>query len=279
MTQAEAPCSGEQRVVPHVTIFETVGASAIGSSHLAAGKLCEDFFKLEPGNDWIVAVVSDGAGSATRAIDGATIVSEEICRTFKARLSAQTCRDNIQTDTFSSWVELGACEGIESARKRCLGEIREYESLADFHATVVGAVMVGEDGAVFHIGDGCASAHRNTSSGGVETIAFSEPENGEYVNETFFFTESWWRQHLRISKICGVADEVWLMTDGAYDLVVPPNQKRLREFTVSEINRLVFSEPISNRPAVLAEILSSPQAQRSNDDKTIVIVRRLQPSD
>ena len=137
--------------------------------------------------------------------------------------------------------------------------------------------MVGNAGALFHIGDGCASAHRNTVSG-IETIAFSEPENGEYINETFFYTESWWREHLRITQIDGVADEVWLMTDGAYELVVPPNQRQLRDFTVSEINRLVFSESIADRSSVLEEILLSPQAMRSDDDKTIVILRRLQPN-
>ena len=83
MTEAEEFLSGRQSTAPLFTIFDAVGAAAIGPSHTAVGKPCEDFFKLEPGHNWVVAVVSDGAGSAHRAIDGATIVTEEICRTFK----------------------------------------------------------------------------------------------------------------------------------------------------------------------------------------------------
>jgi hypothetical protein len=274
MAEAETSCLGQEPAEPLPPIFEAVAACALGPSHLAAGKACEDFYKLELGDDWVVAVVSDGAGSAPRALDGAKVVSEEICSIFEARLSSHTSRALMQADAFFSWVESGVCEGVEYARKRCLAEVLEHESLSAFHATVVGTVMVGKEGALFHIGDGCASAHRNTASG-IETIAFSEPENGEYVNETFFFTESSWREHLRITQIRGVADDVWLMTDGAYELVVPPNQKRLREFTVSEINKLVFSEPIAERSGVLEKILSSRQAERSYDDKTIVILRRL----
>jgi hypothetical protein len=277
MSEAETYLAAQQSPTPFAGIFEAVGASIVGPRHLAAGKACEDFFKLEMGADWVVAVVSDGAGSASRAIDGARAVSEEICRILAAWLAAPTSRDRIRDITFSDWIEAGVCEGIERARERCLLETREHEGLAAFHATVVGAVMLGEHGALFHIGDGCASTHRNTANC-IETIAFSEPENGEYINETFFFTEKWWREHLRVTEIAETADEAWLMTDGAYELVVPPRQKHLRDFTVLEINRLVFSEPTEDRANVLKEILSSPQAKRNDDDKTIVIVRRLPPN-
>ena len=275
MTTGEGSLLGQQCAGPLSSIFDAVGASAVGCRHLAAGRPCEDFFRVQVGQDWVVAVVSDGAGSASRALEGAMVVTEEICRVFAGRMSAQISSNCIEAHTFSTWVKSGVCEGVERARKRCLTEAREHESLAEFHATLVGAAMVGEEGALFHLGDGCASAHRNMARG-IETIAFSEPENGEYINETFFFTESWWRQHLRITKIREVADEVWLMTDGAYELVVPPNQRQLRQFTVSEMDRLIFSETAENRASVLTEILSSSQAKRSDDDKTIVIVRRLQ---
>jgi hypothetical protein len=258
-------------------IFDAVGASAVGPRHLTIGKPCEDEFDIKLGPDWVIAVVSDGAGSASRGLEGAKFVSKEICRSFMDRLQAEPSRDNLQS-MFPAWVESGVCEGIERARTGCRLEMYAGGSLADFHATVVGIVMVGEQGALFHIGDGCASAFRYADSG-IETIAFSEPENGEYVNETFFFTEDWWREHLRITHIPGLADEVWVMTDGAYELVVPPGKTHLREFTVSEIDKLVFCEPTDNRSSVLREILSCSQANRNGDDKTIVIIRRSQPNE
>jgi hypothetical protein len=65
------------------------------------------------------------------------------------------------------------------------------------------------------------------------------------------------------------------MTDGAYELMVLRPEKRLRELTVKEINRLMFVEAAANKHDVLAAILSSRQAvERNDDDKTLVIVRR-----
>jgi Protein phosphatase 2C len=127
---------------------------------------------------------------------------------------------------------------------------------------------------LFHLGDGGASAHRVTSDG-LETTCFSEPENGEYVNETLFFTDTDWRRHLRLKKIRGAPDAVWLMTDGAYQLMVAPRQRALREVTVREIDRLVFDAGSADRPEVISAVLSSQQAtDRNDDDKTLVIVRR-----
>lgn len=65
------------------------------------------------------------------------------------------------------------------------------------------------------------------------------------------------------------------MTDGAYDLMVPPKEKWLRDLTEREIDRLVFGESSESRYNVLATILSSRQATcRNDDDKTLVIIRR-----
>src|SRR5262249_32837083 len=140
--------------------------------------------------------------------------------------------------------------------------------------TVVGTVLLDDGGVLFHLGDGGASVHRRTGAG-IETICFSAPENGEHINETFFFTEHNWRQHLRLTNIPERADAVWLMTDGAYELMVPPTQRQVREVTEREIDRLVFEEGGASKSEVLSAILSSPQATaRNDDDKTLVIVRR-----
>jgi hypothetical protein len=172
-------------------------------------------------------------------------------------------------------VQQAIADGIDKARTRCLTEARTGDELQSFHATVLGVVILGEAGIFFHIGDGGASAH-NVVGERVETHFFSEPERGEYANETFFFTESQWRKHLRITKISCTTEAVWLMTDGAYDIMVPPGQKELRQLTVTEIDRLVFAREVADRPGVLSGILSSSQAADCNDDdKTVVIVRRI----
>jgi hypothetical protein len=274
MASVEAASEGLRSLQRGCELFEVVGRSVVGPSHLASGQPCQDFFAAEIGQDWAVAVVSDGAGSAKRALDGATIVSEEICQALASYLKQLNTAHDGPTITSCWWVEGILIGAIERARKRCVLVGGIGEQLRSFHATVVGSVLVDGDGVLFHIGDGGASAHRMTAEG-IETISFSEPENGEYANQTFFFTEGWWRQHLRLTRISGKVDAIWLMTDGAYELMVLRPEKRLRELTVKEINRLMFVEAAANKHDVLAAILSSRQAvERNDDDKTLVIVRR-----
>jgi hypothetical protein len=253
--------------------FEAVGASVRGPAHEATGQPCQDFFAIEVCKDWVVAVVSDGAGSADRAADGARIVSHEICGALSGFLNDSSRSGALGADLCSG-VEGVLIGGIERARQHCLDEAHAGQTLRSFHATLVGAVVGNTGGVLFHLGDGGGSAHRRTTTG-LETICFSEPENGEYINETFFFTHERWREHLRLTTISGPVDAVWLMTDGAYELMVPPKQRQLREVTEREIDRLVFEEGERSKSDVISAILSSPQATaRNDDDKTLVIVRR-----
>lgn len=274
VTRASVCSAWSEEGLPCSELFEAVGASVAGPRHMTRGIACQDFFKVEVKDDWITAVVSDGAGSATRALEGARIVSQEICGVFADRLALSSSHSQQGWIAFRAWAESAVTEGIERARERCLIEAGHQESLAAFHATVVGVVMIRDRGALFHVGDGCVSAYRHGATG-IETIGFSGPENGEYANETFFFTEDWWREHLRVTELRDPPDAVWLMSDGAYELAVPPNQKELREFTVRETERLLFDEHSTTRADVLTEILSLPQAtQRNDDDKTLVIIKR-----
>jgi Protein phosphatase 2C len=252
--------------------FEAVGASVRGAAHEATGQPCQDRFAIGVGEDWVVAIVSDGAGSAARAFDGARIVSEQLCRQLSDFLKDNHRSDVLAAD-LASRVKGVLIEGIERARQCCVDEAGAGEKLRSFHATIVGAVVLNTAGVLFHLGDGGASAHRRTATG-LETICFSAPENGEYANETFFFTQDDWRQHLRLTEIPGPADAVWLMTDGAYELMVPPRQRQLREVTEREIDSMVFEGGRSNLDVLSAILSSSQAATRNDDDKTLVIVRR-----
>jgi hypothetical protein len=259
-------------VIGPASSFEIVAASVTGQAHEASGEGCQDFFAFDSGNGWAVAVVSDGAGSAARALDGARIVGEEICQMLAGTVRSREA--SVLTDGNCSWANDSLAHAIEYARARCLAVAKEDEQLSDFHATVVGVLLLERCGLLFHIGDGGVSVHRRCSAG-LETIAFSEPENGEYSNQTFFFTEPHWKSHLRTVEIGDAPESVWLMTDGAYELAVSRQLKRLRDTTEDEVIRLVFQEPEGRREAILRAILSSPQAAaRNDDDKTVVIIRK-----
>ncbi|MEY9470841.1 hypothetical protein ABH992_003240 [Bradyrhizobium yuanmingense] len=251
--------------------FKIVGASVPGGRSLASKTPCQDHFTFAFGEGWVVAVASDGAGSAIRAADGSRIVSQEICRAVKEQLSGDV--DYLHVDFFTQMEGAVIC-GIERARTQCLTEAGQDGNLEDFHATVVGAVLTVEVGLIFHIGDGAASAHRLLADA-IDTVAFSPPENGEYLNETFFFTEDDWKKHLRCTSIDGSPEEVWLMTDGAYFCVVQRNTLSLSPATAHTIGQLVFDRNNQAEAKMLAAILSGQEANAKNDDdKTILIIRK-----
>ena len=249
--------TGTSETCPRVCVgFEAVGASVQGPSHKITGEPCQDCFAIEVGQEWAVAVVSDGAGSAAKALDGARIVSAELCRALMDFLKDES-QSKLFGNNLCSGIERVVIDGIERARRRCMEEADVGTTLHSYHATVVGTVVLTTGGVLFHLGDGGASAHRRTPDG-LETIGFSAPENGEYINETFFFTQDCWREHLRVTEIPEPVDAVWLMTDGAYELMVPPQERKLRAMTAREIDRLVFEEEALQKPDVLSAIAKKP---------------------
>ena len=72
-----------------MSAWVTASASVIGSSHVATGVPCQDacVIKTTKADEWVVIVVSDGAGTASRAEEGARHVvkffSEELLKLVK----------------------------------------------------------------------------------------------------------------------------------------------------------------------------------------------------
>lgn len=254
--------------------FDVVGVSVAGPSIEGGRKENEDHCKATVASEVLVAVVSDGAGSATRGADGARIVAEEICAAAESYAERQESMES--ADQFIELAqEIIKC-GIHKARSRCLAKRVEGETISSFSATVVGLLLSDVCGLIFHIGDGAASAH-SVSKSGLETHAFSPPENGEYANETFFYTDKDWEKRLRFTVLPLTAREVWLMTDGMMPLVVSRAERALSFHTWAAINRWVFESSASSRTSTLEKILTSDEAsERVRDDKTLVMVRRAQ---
>jgi Protein phosphatase 2C len=120
--------------------YDIVGARVVGSRHVAQGLPCQDYFVSDEGPDWAVAVISDGAGSVPRALDGARYAAAEICSTVSAKVRENVSRYLIRR-LASQWLSRpinwhnpsmrqeilsdlrsAVLEGIERARARCLLE-------------------------------------------------------------------------------------------------------------------------------------------------------------
>ena len=85
------------------------GACAIGTSHIKSGLQCQDraaYRTLETASGpVVVAVVSDGAGSAEKAAAGATIVCTELHRRIAAYLRSGGNLSSINSDIVADWID------------------------------------------------------------------------------------------------------------------------------------------------------------------------------
>src|SRR6266436_375085 len=126
------------------------GACAIGTSHVKANLKCQDragCLTFETGSGpTIVAVVSDGAGSAQEAAHGASIACTEFHRRAGAYLRRGGALAAINAELAVDWIDsirdrISAAAQLVTLRPR------------DYAATLVALIANGEQGVVVHIGD------------------------------------------------------------------------------------------------------------------------------
>jgi hypothetical protein len=247
-----------------------------GKSHIDRNTPCQDYCAVRTTADghWLAAVVCDGAGSAARAGEGAQIVAES----FSQNLILE-----IPQIERHGWGWLGnRVHGIVGHVRDVVGSAGRIE---DFNCTLVAVLLGPAGGCFYHIGDGAALASKvSWEDEGAEwcsprvklwnEIILSEPENGEYANETFFVTGKDWRGHLRRCKLPDDLDIVALMSDGAMPFVLQ-KARPYSPFMDPTICALLRAPGRRERDALLNDYLASQQTYRiSSDDKTLFIALR-----
>jgi len=240
--------------------YKIVSVSLTGPYHKQKGLRCQDFAKTKIQNRRIVAVAADGAGSAKYGAIGAKCVCDIICRTLISK-SMKNMRQSV-------------IDAINAARDNLichrLNKTKSEASLIDFASTIVGAVYDGKDGLFFHIGDGAGIALGLEKD---KKIVLSEPENGIFSSETFFFTMEDWKDSLRFTPF-DKAKSFILMTDGVTCFALKHDKAYLEDGFIAPIDAFLKAEKSTKRAQkALKNTLETPKACRlSGDDKTFVWV-------
>ncbi len=170
-----------------------------------------------------------------------------------------------------SWINDYIIQCVLDLRSELYKNFNTYD-LTDYHCTLVSGVIFENTCIVAHIGDGAVISgviDENQHSFNKE-LSFSEPENGEYKNETYFLTEPFWLKHLRIKVIPNVS---WIIagTDGGIDLLSVGD--RLNDSLVSDFLKSLLSFKADDRKEQLVGAMSSKAANdRTNDDKSLVVI-------
>jgi hypothetical protein len=250
-----------------VSDWSWIAASCRGTSHVRSGTRLQDAqtcFYADPKNKKILAaVVSDGAGSAAKGGQGASMVCRHLKQAVRGYFAADTALPS--DEIIQDWVDQirDLINGV--AQHRGL-------SMRDFAATLVFAISDGVQTIVAHIGDGSAVAKLQASA---EWSALSWPEQGTYAATTYFITDDT-QPRLRINRISEPIEALALFSDGIERLALDfAGQRPLPQFFEA------FTKPVSAQVFTGKHLLLSRQLReflntervtaRTDDDKTLIL--------
>lgn len=160
-----------------------IGACSTGSSHVRAGTGCQDnasCMEFAVGDQSVLlAIVSDGAGSATFSSIGSRLVVECFARSAVSHLRKSGPPEEITEEVIRRW--------IDDVRDRIFRAAGLHDTTPrQMAATLVSAIIYPSRAIVCHIGDGaCVLRRKGTQSWEVP----SWPAHGEYASSTYFVTD------------------------------------------------------------------------------------------
>lgn len=243
--------------------------SEVGYSHSLNNEICQDAYSLKSTeNGWVSIVVCDGAGSAKNGGAGAELFSIKFCEALIA------IANRIDETAPGSWINDAIISSILEIRNE-LRKSAENGDIQNYHCTLLAALLGQSGGVAVHVGDGVifgGSLEENKNEIIIDSKYFlSRPENGEYLNETYFVTESIWTKHLRITPLPSL-DWICLATDGGASLCLDNEQMLNQYFASNVIKKIINNGDLINY--VDEELKLEKFKKATTDDKTVVLTYR-----
>lgn len=227
-------------------------ASLAGQRHLANGQVNQDslYYELMPEGQGLIAAVSDGAGSASRAKDGSFLTARTAVKQTKRIILEES-----ESPAFATR------SGLLYARQAIEQYVQIVPShpIEDYHCTLVLIAWIGDLICGIQIGDGAAIV--GTSEG---YKMLTVPRQGEYTNETYFITEPHYLQTVFENEATNV-DSVALFTDGLQKLAIDFQRKRANQaFMEQAIGSLSTSSQNIHSADPLTKNRNQPSAEQTD---------------
>jgi serine/threonine protein phosphatase PrpC len=219
---------------------------------------CQDYhaIQIKQEEQFCVFAVADGAGSAEHADIGARVVCKRICRIMHKDFDYFFDCDPLLVKKII----------IQKLRRSLRFAAKEKQSLLDEFASTLLFVAIKQNKIIVgHIGDGMIVYCKNNR---LEIL--SHPENGEFLNLTYFVTSKYYLHHLRLYK--GDVENIrsiFLMTDGMANIFYSRKQKKILKSFFESINNLDANNEVALERSIRT-LLETNISKRTNDDCTLV---------
>lgn len=251
--------------------WQAIGASVVGSGHLRRGVPCQDAHHIISNDDFVIAAVADGLGSAVRSHEGATLAVKSVSARLASILTSGTRPAND-----SEWSDVMRVS-FGSARDVLFQAASSQQISPKDLATTLIVVAIGEGWmACAQIGDGAVTAHFHDRA--IQVI--SAPQRGEYANETFPLTAPDALERMYCRSLFESPLATAIFTDGLQGLCMNESKNMAFEPFFTPLFTAV-SRPLdaSEAAGALVDFLSSERVcRRTDDDKTLVLIGKLDHS-
>jgi hypothetical protein len=249
------------------------GTRSIGTSHAKAGSVCQDYaacleFDTARGSV-LAAVVSDGAGSASRAEAGARLACAGFLRAARDHFRQGLGIEDIGEETALDWMD-GIRERINAFAFRSGIHPR------DCAATLVSVLAGPRSALVLHVGDGAAVVREQ---GSADWIVPSWPFHGEYASTTAFVTDDP-SPRLSVEPLPVRLDRVAVFSDGLERLVLDHAQRAAFGPFFDRMLSPVAASGTAGHDRALSHALrtyldGTAVCDRTDDDKSLILGARL----
>jgi len=263
--------------------YTVIGASVLGRLHAHEGTNRDDAWAAGSNGKWLVASVSDGAGSQAQSRYGASYTANRLCHRLLRAISAQAKLQNLTDEPPSRMKEPPTLkEIVQKAFQDTHADLdarskRINIGLDELHCTLLGLLLNTETGelATGQVGDGLILGLAENG----EAIPLVEPPGTDDPGASYFITQSNWECYFEARSIDAVEARgfttFYLMTDGvANDCQYGPPQDILRRWA-NDIDREIRLIPSVEITAErLRRYLANYRVQGSFDDRTLVVIYR-----
>ena len=242
-------------------MWDTIACKVQGRGHKKSGTPCQDqVYALQEGGVSVIAL-ADGAGSAKLSHYGALAVVKYICTLLIQEFEMLYHNDDGVAVKQYLMNKIHDCLVSEAKLLEC--------QLKDLASTLLFVAVKGDQMICGHIGDGVIGYKQ-----GDALKILSAPENGEFINSTYFTTSSDALITMKLIKgnISSLSGFV-LMSDGTETSLYHKKHKTLAP-VLSKIMNLNSYIPVSTIQSSLQQSFEQVISSTTTDDCSMILMVR-----